>query len=100
MKRAISLGLLGFIVLATALRPAIAGKKVLYFTHEPGRWHKYTTQLQIFRQIAKKAGWELVREGKYEVWGKDGQTIPIPRHKGDIPVGTTTNILKRAGIKQ
>ena len=51
-------------------------------------------------KLLKKAGWELVREGKCEVWGKDGQTIPIPRHKGDIPVGTANNILKRAGIKQ
>ncbi len=36
-----------------------AKKKVLYFTHEPGRYHKYTPQLAIFREIAQKADWEL-----------------------------------------
>jgi hypothetical protein len=34
-------------------------KKVLYVTHEPGRWHKYTPQLAIFRELAKEAGWDL-----------------------------------------
>lgn len=50
-------------------------------------------------KILKKAGWKLIRQGKHEVWGKDGRTIPIPRHAGDIPTGTANNILKRAGIK-
>ena len=57
------LGLALFILGAAAAvaygdtRPA--GKKVLYYTHEPGHWHKYTPQLAIFRGIAKEAGWEL-----------------------------------------
>ena len=33
--------------------------KVLYVTHEPGRWHKYTPQLAIFKQIGEKAGWDV-----------------------------------------
>jgi hypothetical protein len=33
--------------------------KVLYVTHEPGRWHKYTPQLAIFKEIGEKAGWDV-----------------------------------------
>ncbi|MFT5498079.1 MAG: hypothetical protein ACI9TH_003487, partial [Kiritimatiellia bacterium] len=33
--------------------------KVLYVTHEPGRWHKYTPQMEIFKQIGEKAGWDV-----------------------------------------
>ncbi len=44
-----------------------AAKKVLYFTHEPGTYHRYTPQLAIFRQLAKQAGWELtVMTGDHE----------------------------------
>lgn len=34
-------------------------KKVLYFTHEPGKYHKYTPQKEIFIKLAEKAGWDL-----------------------------------------
>jgi hypothetical protein len=34
-------------------------KKILYFTHEPGKWHKYSPQKETFIKIAKEAGWEL-----------------------------------------
>lgn len=34
-------------------------KKILYFTHEPGRWHKYAPQKEVFIKVAKEAGWEL-----------------------------------------
>jgi hypothetical protein len=44
---------------AVAQKKAAASKKVLYFTHEPGRWHKYGPQKEIFTEIAKKAGWDL-----------------------------------------
>ena len=36
-----------------------AKTKVLYFTHEPGRWHKYTPQLKIFKELGEKAGWDV-----------------------------------------
>ncbi|MCM8533949.1 MAG: ThuA domain-containing protein [Lentisphaeraceae bacterium] len=36
-----------------------AEKKVLYFTHEPGRWHKYTPQISEFKDIGKEAGWNV-----------------------------------------
>jgi hypothetical protein len=67
MKRSLSLFILTSLVLASFIRPSMAGKKVLYFTHEPGRWHKYTTQKKIFEQIAKKADWEVtVMSGEHE----------------------------------
>jgi len=50
-------------------------------------------------KILKANGWKLVRQGKHEIWSNGGITIPIPRHKGDIPKGTVENILTRAGIK-
>ena len=59
MKHSFLLSILTVLAFAAFVRPAMAGKKVLYFTHEPGRWHKYTAQKEIFSQIAKKAGWEL-----------------------------------------
>ena len=31
-------------------------KKILYFTHEPGTYHRYTPQLAIFRQ-PRQTGW-------------------------------------------
>ena len=58
-KRATSFCLFLLLTMVAFARPASAEKKVLYFTHEPGRWHKYSAQLEIFRQIAKKAKWEL-----------------------------------------
>lgn len=33
--------------------------KVLYVTHEPGRWHRYTPQREIFEKIAKEQNWKL-----------------------------------------
>ena len=48
-------------------------------------------------KLLKKAGWELVREGKHEVWGKDGQTIPIPRYKGIFRLGQPTTSSSEPG---
>ena len=54
-------------VTAFARPAAAAGKKVLYFTHEPGRYHKYGPQMAIFRDIAQKAGWDVtVMTGEHE----------------------------------
>ena len=38
---------------------ANAAPRVLYVTHEPGRWHDYTAQLQVFRSVAQNANWDL-----------------------------------------
>ena len=45
-----------------------ADGKVLYVTHEPGQYHKYTPQLASFKnKIAGPAGWELtVMTGTYD----------------------------------
>jgi len=51
-------------------------------------------------KVLKQNGWKLVRQGKHEIWGKGGLSIPIPRHAGDIPHGTARNILKRAKIEK
>ena len=52
---------------ASADEPKAETKRVLYVTHEPGTYHKYTPQLEIFRGIAKRAGWEVtVHTGEHE----------------------------------
>ena len=46
--------------LLLASESSVAGDgKVLYVTHEPGKWHDYSSQLQSFREVADEAGWEL-----------------------------------------
>ena len=61
MKRTLLFTLLAIVAFGTAPRPVMAKEKpkVIYFTHEPGRWHKYTAQKKVFSQIATKAGWDL-----------------------------------------
>lgn len=55
-------------LLLLAISPLVeAGKKVLYFTHEPGKYHKYTPQKEMFIKLAKRAGWDLtVSTGEHE----------------------------------
>ncbi|MFC4994314.1 ThuA domain-containing protein [Rubritalea tangerina] len=41
--------------------------KVLYVTHEPGRYHAYTPQRKIFEEIAKRNNWTLkVMSGSHD----------------------------------
>jgi len=50
-------------------------------------------------KMLKKEGFKKHAGGKHDVWTKEGfPPIPVPRHKGDIPVGTAKSILKSAGI--
>lgn len=52
---------ISFVYLLIGLQFFIANAdatRVLYFTHEPGKWHKYTPQLEHFKKIADKAKWE------------------------------------------
>ena len=59
--------LTGAVLSFFAIPSATAGGKVLYFTHEPGKWHEYTPQLAIFKEIAEKAGWDVtVMTGEHE----------------------------------
>ena len=42
-------------------------RKVLYVTHEPGKYHDYTAQRKIFEGIADEAKWELtVHSGDHD----------------------------------
>lgn len=67
LNRISSLALVG-LALAVASSAALGAGKVLYVTHEPGQWHKYTPQLTIFKdEIATRAGWDLtVMTGSYD----------------------------------
>ena len=47
------------LLVLVAATTAFAQKKILYVTHEPGRWHKYTPQKEIFQKIGEKAKWEV-----------------------------------------
>lgn len=51
-------------------------------------------------KLLQKANFEKRTGGKHDVWCKKGfPPIVVPRHKGDIPVGTLRSILKVAGLK-
>ena len=56
------------------------------------------------REIEKllhDAGFMKRTGGKHDIWIKNGYPpIPVPRHKGDIPIGTAKNILKAAGLEK
>ena len=52
------------------------------------------------KMLLKKAGWCIEPGAKHDLArNADGRKIPIPRHKGDIPIGTAQKILKEAGLK-
>lgn len=48
------------------------------------------------------AGWVITQGGRHELAThpcKPGIQVPIPRHTGDIPIGTLTKILKDTELK-
>jgi predicted RNA binding protein YcfA (HicA-like mRNA interferase family) len=50
-------------------------------------------------RLLKNNGFTKRHGGRHDIWIKNGfPPIPVPRHKGDIPIGTLKNILKAAGI--
>ena len=57
------------------------------------------------RELKKKlesAGWVITHGTGHDMAkhpNQPGIKISIPRHKGDIPIGTANSILKRAGVK-
>lgn len=59
------------------------------------------TKKELERKL-KKEGWEILH-GKAHDQAKNpdkpGIKISIPRHKGDIPIGTVRSILKAAEIE-
>jgi len=55
------------ILMLSLAATAFAGNKVLYVTHEPGRWHNYSDQLAVIRKLASEADWELsIATGSYD----------------------------------
>ena len=54
-------------------------------------------------KILKQNGWEPVRQiGSHKMFKKEKNpnTIAVPFHNKDIPIGTLNCILKQAGIKK
>ena len=52
-------------------------------------------------KLLKSEGFGKRFGGKHDIWLKRGfPPIPVPRHKGDIPLGTLKCILKAAGLKE
>ncbi|MGD8781813.1 MAG: type II toxin-antitoxin system HicA family toxin [Ignavibacteria bacterium] len=52
-------------------------------------------------KLLKKADFKKRTGGKHDIWIKSGYPpIPVPRHAGDIPIGTAKNILKAAGLEK
>ena len=50
-------------------------------------------------KLLRDAGFDKKSGGRHDIWVKTGYPpIPVPRHKGDIPPGTTRSILKSAGL--
>ena len=57
----------------------------------------------IVKKVIKaleKDGWEFVsQKGSHMKYKKNGKVCIIPHHKGDIPKGTLSQIVKSTGIK-
>ena len=53
----------------------------------------------LLKKLEKK-GWELDRvRGSHHIMKKDGKTVVVALHSGDVPTGTLNKILKKAGLK-
>jgi predicted RNA binding protein YcfA (HicA-like mRNA interferase family) len=51
-------------------------------------------------KLLKSAGFEKRAGSRHDIWIKSGYPpIPVPRHKGNIPLGTAKSILKAAGLE-
>jgi len=58
------------------------------------------TKLELER-LLRQAGFNKSYGGKHDIWLKQGYPpIPVPRHKGDIPIGTLKSILKAAKLEK
>jgi predicted RNA binding protein YcfA (HicA-like mRNA interferase family) len=58
---------------------------------------------QELRKILKKAGCKITGGGKHDMATHEscpGVKAPIPRHKGEIPIGTVNSILKILGLQK
>jgi len=56
-----------------------------------------------YRELAaklKRAGYEEIRTSRHPVYylAKRDATIPVPRHPGDVPIGTLRAIVREMGV--
>ncbi|MFT5465187.1 MAG: hypothetical protein ACI8UO_000274 [Verrucomicrobiales bacterium] len=59
MKTSLIAVLTGAVLALSVNQAAAEDPKVLYVTHEPGTYHKYTPQMAVFKEIGEKAGWDV-----------------------------------------
>ena len=50
-------------------------------------------------KLLEKNGFVFVGQNKHAKYKKGNISIPVPKHKGDLPIGTLNSILKQAGLK-
>lgn len=51
-------------------------------------------------KLLKKNGWRLIRiNGSHHILQKGEQTITVPIHGKDVPVGLLNRILKETGLR-
>lgn len=59
--------------------------------------------MTIVKKVIKKLeadGWVLVsQKGSHMKFKKDNKVCIVPNHKGDIPKGTLSQIIRSTGIK-
>jgi len=48
--------------------------------------------------VLRRAGFELIRHTDHRIWFKEGRTVPVPMHRGDLKIGTVRSIIKSAGM--
>lgn len=57
----------------------------------------------VVKKVVKKLetdGWVLVsQKGSHMKFKKEGKVCIVPNHKGDIPKGTLSQIIRSTGIK-
>ncbi len=59
--------------------------------------------MTVVKKVVKKLetdGWVLVsQKGSHMKFKKEGKACIVPNHKGDIPKGTLSQIIRSTGIK-
>lgn len=51
-------------------------------------------------KLLKKNGWRLIRiNGSHHILQKGEQTITVPIHGRDVPIGLLSRILKETGLR-
>lgn len=51
-------------------------------------------------KLLRKNGWKLIRiTGSHHILQKEEQTMTVPIHGKDVPIGLLSKILKETGLK-